>query len=101
MIRSSDITSTTDLRQNLREQLDRLKKTGRPLFITTNGETDAVVLSPDAFDDLVEKAELVDSLRTIDQSMDAYKSGRVQPIREAVQQIARELKLKPHLKPDK
>lgn len=94
MTRSTDITSTSELRQNLREQLDRLKATGRPLYVTTNGETDAVVLSPGAFDELVEKAELFDSLKSIDRSMEDYKAGRVRPIREVVQGIARELGLK-------
>jgi prevent-host-death family protein len=94
MIRSTDITSTSELRQNLREHLDRLKASGRPLYVTTNGETDAVVLSPSAFDDLVEKAELIDSLKSIDQSMEDYKAGRVRPFREAMQSIAREIGLK-------
>jgi prevent-host-death family protein len=94
MIRSTDITSTSELRQNLREHLDRLKASGRPLYVTTNGETDAVVLSPGAFDDLVEKAELIDSLTSMDKSMEDYKAGRVRPFRDVIQSIARELGLK-------
>jgi hypothetical protein len=42
----------------------------------------------------VEKAELIDSLKTIDQSMDDYKAGRVRPFREAMQSVARGLGLK-------
>lgn len=94
MIRSTDITNSTELRQNLRVHLDRLKSTGRPLYITTNGETDAVILSPGIFDELVEKAELVDSLATIDKSVEDIKAGRVRPFREAMHDIARELGLK-------
>jgi prevent-host-death family protein len=94
MTRSTDITSTSELRQNLREQFDRLKKTGRPLYVTTNGETDAVVLSPSAFDALVEKAALVDSLREIDRNMADYKAGKATPARDTIKQIARELGLK-------
>ena len=42
MPRSSDVTSFTEHRQRLREQLRRAGETGRPLFVTTNGVTDAV-----------------------------------------------------------
>ena len=84
MIRSTDITSSTELRQNLRVHLDRLKSTGRPLYITTNGETDAVILSPRIFDELVEKAELADRLATIDKSVEDIKAGRVRPLREVM-----------------
>ena len=95
MIRSTDITRSSDLRQNLREHLDRLKQNGRPLYVTTNGETDAVVLSAQAFDELLEKAELAESLATIDRSVEDIKAGRVRPFREAMQDIAREFGL-PH-----
>lgn len=93
MIRTTDITSTSELRQNLRQRLDRLKASGRPLYVTTNGETDAVMLSPTAFDELVEKAQLIDSLKAIDRSMDDYKKGRARPFRKAMQNIASELRL--------
>lgn len=94
MTRTTDITNFTDHRQNLREHLDRIKETGRPLYITTNGETDAVVLSAKAYDELSDKAELVESLATIDKSMEDIKAGRVRPFREAIHDIARELGLK-------
>ena len=93
MIRSTDITSTSELRQHLRAHLERLKASGRPLYVTTNGETDAVVLSPGTFDDLLAKAELMDSLSTIDRSMEDYRAGNARPLHEAMQGIARELDL--------
>ncbi len=37
MARSTDITSFTDLRKNLRQRLDGVRESGRPLFVTTNG----------------------------------------------------------------
>lgn len=58
MTRASDITNFTDHRQNLRSHLNRVKSTGRPLFVTTNGQTEAVVLSADAYDELLDRAEL-------------------------------------------
>ncbi len=101
MIRSTDITSSTELRQNLRVYLDRLKSTGRPLYITTNGETDAVMLSPVAFDELVEKLELAESLAAIDRSMKDIKAGRVRDFREGIRSIADKLGLKLDEIPDR
>ncbi len=94
MVRSTDITSVTEHRQNLREHLDRVKRTGRPLFITTNGETEAVVLSPEAFDELVEVVEVAKSLKVLDRSMEDVRAGRGRPLKEVVREVAAELGLK-------
>ena len=94
MARSDDITSFTEHRQHLREHLRRVRETGRPLFITTNGHTDAVVLSPEAYDALADKAELAESLALLERSMEDVKEGRTQPAKPALKRIADELDLK-------
>ena len=90
MTRTTDITSFTALRKNLRGELDRVRSSGRPLFVTTNGLAEAVLLSPAQFDELVGKAELVESLAALERGMADGKAGRVRPMREGVQQIADE-----------
>lgn len=94
MNRTTDITNFTDHRQHLRDHLNQVRKSGRPLFVTTNGETDAVVLSPKAYDDLAEKAELLENLSMIDRSMDDVKAGRTVDARQAMRQLADKLGLK-------
>ena len=94
MIRSTDITSFTEFRAHLRDHLDQRKATRRPLFVTTNGETEAVVLSPSAFDELMDQAELGKSLAVLDRSMEEVKAGRGQPLQQAAREIAQELGLK-------
>lgn len=94
MNRTTDITSITEHRQHLRDHLNQVRTTGRPLFITTNGETEAVVLSPEAFDALAEKAELAESLRMLDRGMEDAQAGRGRPLEDAVREIASELGLK-------
>jgi PHD/YefM family antitoxin component YafN of YafNO toxin-antitoxin module len=93
MTRSTDITSFTEFRAHLRDHLDQRKATSRPLFVTTNGETEAVVLSPSAFDELMDQAELAKSLAVLDRSMEDVKAGRGQPLKDAVREIAAELGL--------
>lgn len=93
MTRTGDITSFTDFRTRLRDHLDQSKATGRPLFVTTNGQTEAVVLSPEAFDELMDQAELAKSLVTLDQSMKDIKGGRTRSAKGALRQIAKELNI--------
>jgi prevent-host-death family protein len=88
MNRTTDITTFSDLRQNMRERLDRLKETCRPLCVTSNGEPDAVVLSSSAFDALMEKAELAENLVTIDIGMEDVNAGRVRDFRDGIRGIA-------------
>jgi prevent-host-death family protein len=94
MTRSTDITSFTDFRTHLRDHLDQSRASNRPLFITSNGETEAVVLSPAAFDELMDQAELAKSLELLDRSMQDIKAGRTRPAKAAIRAIAKELKLK-------
>ena len=93
MTRSTDITSFTEHRQHLRDHLNQVRSTGRTLYITTNGETDAVVLSPETFDELAEKAELAESLAMLDRSMEDVRDGRTRPAKTALKEIADKLGL--------
>ena len=93
--RSTDITSLTEYRRHLRDHLIPVRETGRPLYVTTNGRTGAVVLSPEAYDALADKAELADSLTMIDRSMVEVSEDRTQPTKPALRNIASELGLHP------
>lgn len=53
---SADFTTFSEHRQHLREHLSRVRETGRPLYVATNGEPEAVVLSVEAHDALVDRA---------------------------------------------
>ena len=94
MSRSTDITSFTEHRQHLRDHLKQVRETGRPLYITTNGKTEAIVLSPEAFDELADKAELSESLVMIDRSIEDIRNARTRPAKPALKKIADQLGLK-------
>jgi prevent-host-death family protein len=98
MNRTSDITSFTECRRNLRARLDQVRSTGRPLYVTNRGETDAVILSPKTFDELAEKADLLESLQALDRGIEEMKAGRAESLETAVRGIADELGL--DLRPD-
>ena len=94
MTRSTDITSFTHHRQHLRSHFTQVKETGRPLYVTTKGHTEAVVLSPETYDALAAKAELVENLVALDRGMENVRAGRGQDMKEALREIADELGLK-------
>lgn len=91
--RSEDITSFKEHRANLRSHFDRARETGRPLFVTSRGQPDAVVLSPEAYDELAERAAYLDSLLALEAGMADVKAGRTQPVDDALRAIATELGL--------
>jgi prevent-host-death family protein len=93
MLRTKDITSFTEHRAHLKDHLRQVNATGRPMFITNNGATEAVVLSPAAYDKLADDAEMARSLMMLDQSMEDIKAGRTQPAKQAVDEIAAEFGL--------
>lgn len=51
-----DTYSLTDFKQNAKAHLDRLKATGRPEILTVNGKAEAVVMTPDLYDRLLDIA---------------------------------------------
>ncbi|MEM6925631.1 MAG: type II toxin-antitoxin system Phd/YefM family antitoxin [Myxococcota bacterium] len=91
--------SFTDLRQHLREYLQKARETGRPLYVTTNGKTDAVVLSPEAFDRLMERAELGESLSMLEASQADIAEGRTEDAEVVFERTAAELGLDPDAEP--
>lgn len=90
MIRSTDITSVSECRSHLRQHLNELAESGRPLYITSNGAAKAVLLSAAAYDALAEKAELAEALIQIRESKRDIAAGRTQDAREAMRELARE-----------
>ncbi len=90
-MRSDDITSFTEHRRLLRDHIDRVRETGRPLYVTSNGKTDAVVMSPEAYDKLADRAELAGSLLQIDQSAQDIRNGNTSDAKDALKKLARDL----------
>lgn len=87
-MRTKDIQPLTEHRAHLAENFKHIQETGRPLFVTTNGRTAAVVLSPDTYDMLAEKAESADNLTLIERGLDDVKAGRVRDARAGVRELA-------------
>lgn len=90
-MRSSDVISFTEARDHLRDKFDQAKETGRPVLVTNHGRVDGYILSPERYDSLIEAEELLHSIKMIDKSMEDIRAGRTQPMKNAIQDIAKEL----------
>lgn len=89
MTRTTDITSFTEHRNNLRDHLNRLKQTGRPLYITTDGVPEAVVLSAQAYDELADRADMAQTLAMLHASDAELKAGKALDARKAIKSLER------------
>jgi len=91
---TDDIQPLTEYRAHLAEWHRKVRETGRPLFVTTDGRTSAVVLSPQAYDVLAEKAQHADDLSAIRSALAESRAGRSRSAREALRDIAAKLGVK-------
>lgn len=87
MIQTTDIQKLSAFRQKASEHLARLKETGRAEVLTINGEAAGVVMSPQAYDKLMEEVELARSLAMLDRSEADIKAGRTRPMREFLKEL--------------
>jgi prevent-host-death family protein len=87
-MRSEDIQPFTEYRAHLADHHRRVRETGRPLFVTKDGRTSAVVLSPEAYDRLAEFAQQADDLAAIRRSLADVSVGRVRSAKDALKDIA-------------
>ena len=87
MIRTNDIHSLTDFRKNAKDHLDRLARTRQPEVLTVNGQAKGVVLSPEAYDELVADAEDARNLRAIRRGLDALKQGQTIPAEDVFAEV--------------
>lgn len=75
----------------MRNDLKHVQDTGCPLFITAHGRTAGVLLSPDANDQLAEKAALLDDLDALRKSLEDVRAGRTSDAHQALRDIAASL----------
>ena len=94
MIRTSDTRSLTEFCENTTAHLERLAEQGAAEVLTVNGQARGVVMSPQTFDALLNKAALADSLGMVDNGIEAARAERGRDFREAICGIADELGLK-------
>ncbi|MBE9046854.1 type II toxin-antitoxin system Phd/YefM family antitoxin [Pleurocapsales cyanobacterium LEGE 10410] len=73
---TKDIRSLTEFKRNTTELVDNLKRTKHPLVLTVNGKAELVVQDAQSYQELLEAAELIETLKGIKQGLKQMKEGR-------------------------
>jgi prevent-host-death family protein len=81
---AEDIVSVSDFQAQASEWLRRVAESGHPLVITQNGKAAGVLLSPQAFDELTERARF---LAAVDEGLADSEAGRVHAHDEVVAEM--------------
>ena len=89
----SDTVNLSDFRENAAAHLHRLAETGRAEVLTVDGEARGIVMSPSAFDRLLEYVEELETAASIQRGLADVAAGRTRPAREAIEEIAAEFGL--------
>jgi prevent-host-death family protein len=76
---TQDIQPLTTFRNNSVKMLKQLKKTGRPIVLTVNGKTEAVVQSAAAYQLLMDIAAQADEREGVRQGDEDIAAGRTRP----------------------
>lgn len=82
-----DIQPLTTFRNNSVKMLKQLHKTGRPIILTVNGKSEAVVQSAEAYQRLLDIAALADAREGIRQGLEDMKHGRTRPAGEFLEEM--------------
>lgn len=90
MIDLSDIQSLTEFQRNSRSSIKRLKKTGRPVALTVNGQAELIVQDVKSYQRLLARAEQADRLAELQRSIAEFRAGRVRSANDVIGDLAAE-----------
>lgn len=79
-----DIRPLTEFRSKMADMVKELNRANRPLFLTQHGRPVAVVLAPEDYVELMEKAEFIEAVRKGEASLD---DGRGMSREQAIEQV--------------
>jgi len=87
MIRTSNIRSLSEFQRNAKQHIRRLKKTGRPEVLTVNGRAQVVVQSAEAYQKLLDDAEMLETVKILKKSLAEADRGEGRPADEVFDEI--------------
>lgn len=76
MIHVEDIHPLTDFQRNAKQHLSRVNKTGRPEVLTVNGRAEAVLVGKQAYQQMLEAMEELETIKSIRCGLEDMEAGR-------------------------
>jgi PHD/YefM family antitoxin component YafN of YafNO toxin-antitoxin module len=81
-----DIRPISEVKQNFFALAERIKKTGRPIYITKNGRAELTVLKTEDYQFLINEKEKND-FREIMYGLEDVKKGKTRPAKEFFDEV--------------
>ncbi len=72
----------TEFKQNSTEILNYIKRTHSPAILTVNGRTEAVLLDPQSYQEMIEKISMQESARRIEEAIREMENEEGIPVDE-------------------
>ena len=88
MLNLQNINSLSAFQRNTREHIRKLKRSGKPLVLTVNGQPEVVVQSAEAYQQLLSDQELLETIRGISRGLEQAKRGEGRPMRTVLEALA-------------
>jgi len=87
VIHLEDIQSLTEFQRNSRSSIRRLKKTGRPVALTVNGQAEIIVQDVKSYQHLLARAEQADRLAELSRSVAEFRAARMRPVEDVMDEL--------------
>jgi len=90
MIQLKNIHALSEFQRNSKDYIRKLKKSGKPVVLTVNGQAEVVVQSAEGYQKLLDDQQLLETIRGIGRGLEQAKRGEGRPMRALLEEIARE-----------
>ena len=87
MLSLCDVHSLSEFQEQAQTFLEKFQETKIPIVLTVNGKATAVVQDADAYQQLLDRIELLESVVGIQKSIEEFESGKGQPLKQAFEQL--------------
>jgi PHD/YefM family antitoxin component YafN of YafNO toxin-antitoxin module len=87
MISLKDIRSLTDFQRNVKQYLQHIRESQKPMVLTVNGKAEVIVQSAEAYQDLLDRLERAEAIAAIRQGIAEFERGEGRPARHALEAL--------------
>ena len=88
-IRPQDIHPLTEFQRNAKAHLARVNRTRRPEVLTVNGKAEAVLVGRQAYEQIMEAMEELETLKSLRLGSDDLEAGRTVDAKRVHQRLRR------------
>ncbi len=90
MIDLTNVHALSDFQRNAKKHIRRLKASGKPAVLTVNGQAEVVIQSAESYQKLLRDRELLERIRSISRGLEQAKRGEGRPMRQFLEELAKE-----------